>query len=252
MEGICIPAAWVQAAQKLLALEPGVKPANRGRAGVDIGAGRAKSVVVPKHGPIISPPHYRSDGDTTETAYWALDVCKETGCSDLNFDAPGVGAGVASTLSKAEGYPGIASKGINTGVPPTDRVWPDERTSQQMFGNLKAELWWLARTALQKTFWHVQHLTGVEGFVPQPLDELMALPQDNTLASQLSMVRWFRNEAGKIVIETKAQLQKRSVPSPDFADALMLSMLEPEEEDGLDGVLFDTSTFARTNPWAIS
>lgn len=252
MEGICIPAAWVQASQRLLALEPNLRPANKGVAGVDVGAGKAKSVVVPKHGPIVSAPSYRQDGDTTETAYWALEVCKETGCGDLNFDAPGVGAGVASTLSKAEGYPEIKSHPVNTGVPPTERIWPDERTSQQMFGNLKAELWWLARTAFQKTFWHVQHLLGEEGFVPQPLDELIALPADPTLASQLSMVRWFRNEAGKIVIETKLQLQKRSVPSPDFADALMLAYLEPVGERGLGDLSgMGGGDFARANPWAL-
>lgn len=252
MEGICIPAAWVQAAQKLAALEPNLKPAVRGRAGVDIGGGKAKSVVVPRHGPVVGAPHYRQGADTTETAYWALEACKETGCADLNFDAPGIGAGVASTLSKAEGYPGIVSHPVNTGLPPTDRVWPDERTSQQMFGNLKAELWWLARTAFQKTYWHVQHLLGEEGFLPQPLDELVALPADNTLATQLSMVRWFRNEAGKIVIETKAQLQKRSVPSPDFADALMLSYLEPATDDGLGDLSgMGAGDFARENPWAV-
>lgn len=252
MEGICIPAAWVQAAQKLAAMEPGLKPANKGRAGVDIGGGKAKSVVVPKHGPIVGMPRHRQGADTTETAYWALEACKETGCADLNFDAPGIGAGVASTLSKAEGYPGITSHPVNTGVPPTERVWPDERTSQQMFGNLKAELWWLARTAIQKTFWHVQHLLGEEGYLPQPLDELLALPEDATLASQLSMVRWFRNEAGKIVIESKLQLQKRSVPSPDFADALMLAFLEEAVEEGLGDLSgMGSDDFSRANPWAV-
>lgn len=252
VEGICIPAAWVQAAQKLASLEPGVRRANRGVAGVDIGGGKAKSVVVPKHGPVIGPPHYRTGADTTDTAYWALDIAKETGCADLNFDAPGIGAGVASTLSKVDPqkYPGITSYPINTGLPPSNRIWPDERASAEMFGNLKAELWWLARTAFQKTFWHVQHLLGVEGFTPQPLDELVALPTDNSMASQLSVVRWFRNEAGKIVIETKKQLQTRGIPSPDYADALVLTFIEAPD-DGTHGIVIDADTFSRANPWAI-
>lgn len=253
IEGICIPAGWVAAAQRLQRLVPDLPRPARGVAGVDIGGGRAKSVVVPKHGPIVSQPSYRQEADTTGTAYWALEVCEEEGCDTLNFDAPGVGAGVASTLRLTEKHQSVTNRiAVNTGVPPSeDRVWPDELTSKEKFGNLKAELWWLARTAFQKTYWHVLSIEDpASGHVAQPLDELVALPPDPTMASQLSMVRWFRNEAGKIVIEKKEQLQRRGVPSPDFADALILAFLEPPD-DGIPQFDLSLGFNHRPNPWRI-
>ena len=47
---------------------------------------------------------------------------------------------------------------------------------------------------------------------------------------QLSLVKWGRNERGKIVIEKKEALQRRGISSPDYADALMLSFVDPPRE----------------------
>jgi phage terminase large subunit len=47
--------------------------------------------------------------------------------------------------------------------------------------------------------------------------------ESDALASQLSLVRYFRNERGKIVIEKKTELQRRGIKSPDHADAFVLT-----------------------------
>ncbi|MCZ7607566.1 MAG: hypothetical protein M5U25_16165 [Planctomycetota bacterium] len=52
----------------------------------------------------------------------------------------------------------------------------------------------------------------------------------NALCMQLSQVRWHRTPAGKIQIETKEQLQKRGVKSPDHADALVLAFAPTAQE----------------------
>ena len=43
------------------------------------------------------------------------------------------------------------------------------------------------------------------------------------LAAQLSQVKWFHRENGKVQIETKESLAKRRIASPDYADALILT-----------------------------
>ncbi|MBX5238637.1 hypothetical protein [Rhizobium sp. NLR22b] len=229
VEGICIPALWVESAKRLKALEPRLKASAVGVLGGDVGAGKAKSVVIPRFGPIVKPPRSRGEPDTTETAHWMLDVASETGASTLNFDAPGVGAGVSSTLMKNP-KAGLKVVPVNTGLPPTDRKWPDGRTSEEMFGNLKAEVWWLSRTTLQRTHEHVLWLEG-KGGREHPLTDLMALPSgdkdSDQLCLELSLVKWGRNERGKIVIERKDELKRRGINSPDYADALMLTNVDP-------------------------
>lgn len=232
VEGVCIPAAWVESAKRVLSLEPRLKPSNAGVAGLDVGAGKAKSVTVPRKGPVVLPPQSRGDPDTTGTAYWGLEVATGNGCDALNFDAPGVGAGVSSTLMGRDADE-LTVVPVNTGTPPGDRLWPDERTSEEMFGNQKAEIWWLCRTALQRTHEHVLWIEGHENGREHPVGDLLALPSgdpdSDALCLQLSLVKWGRNERGKIVIEKKEALARRGISSPDYADALMLTFVDPPE-----------------------
>jgi phage terminase large subunit len=230
VEGICIPALWVESAKRLAKLEPRLTHSNQCKVGLDVGAGKAKSVAIGRRGPIVLPPRSRGNPDTTETAHWALEFARETSAAQLNFDAPGVGAGVSSTLMKNP-QPALKVVAVNTGMPPSDRIWPDKRTSEEMFGNLKAEVWWLARTTLQRTHEHVLFLEGKAGGVEHRVTELMALPSgdkdSDQLCLELSMVKWGKNERGKIVIETKDALKRRGISSPDYADALVLIDVDP-------------------------
>lgn len=231
VEGICIPALWVESAKRVMALEPRLKPSNAGVVGLDVGAGKAKSVAVPRKGPVVLPPLSRGSPDTTGTAYWGLETATANGCGTLNFDAPGVGAGVSSTLMNRDADDMVVVP-VNTGLPPSeDRIWPDGRTSEEMFGNLKAEIWWLCRTALQRTHEHVLFLEGKPEGKEHPVTDLLALPsgdkESDALCLQLSLVKWGRNERGKIVIEKKEALQRRGISSPDHADALMLTFVDP-------------------------
>jgi phage terminase large subunit len=121
---------------------------------------------------------------------------------------------------------------VNTGLPPSeDRIWPDGRTSEEMFGNQKAEIWWLGRTAFQRTHEHVLWLEGKVGGKEHPVSELIAMPSgdkdSDELCLQVSLVKWGRNEKGKIVIERKEALARRGIASPDYADALMLTFVDP-------------------------
>ena len=51
--------------------------------------------------------------------------------------------------------------GVNVGQPPDKRkMWPDGKTSAEKFQNLRAELWWLLRDRLEKTYEHVLALEG--------------------------------------------------------------------------------------------
>lgn len=230
VEGICIPSLWVESAKRLRRLEPRLQPSNAGVVGLDVGAGKAKSVAVPRKGPVVERPQARRDPDTTETALWGIEVAKDNGASNLNFDAPGVGAGVSSTLMRNPA-PGLVVTPINTGNPPSERRrWPDGRTSDEIFGNAKAELWWIARTALQRTHEYVLHLEGKDGGREHPLTDLIALPSgdpdSDALCLQLSLVKWERNERGKIMIEKKDALKRRGIASPDHADAFVLTFAD--------------------------
>ena len=128
---------------------------------------------------------------------------------------------------------GLSVIPVNTGLPASEkRKWPDGRASEEMFGNQKAEVWWLCRTALQRTHEYLLFLDGKPGGVKHSASDLLALPSgdpdSDALCLQLSLVKWERNEKGKIVIEQKSSLRRRGISSPDHADALVLTFVEPD------------------------
>ncbi|MDE2127915.1 MAG: hypothetical protein KGJ62_15145 [Armatimonadetes bacterium] len=215
VEGICIPAAFVRAAiemTKRLADEPVHGPA---AAGLDIAEeGKSRTVLIVRRGPMVTDVLDWGAANTTQTAWRARDEAERRGVVTLCYDATGVGAGVRGAFESAERKPAFAAVAINGGARPGNRRWPDGATSAQRFLNLRAELWWMLRSRFEAAFELVEH--GIE----HPLEELIALPHHADLAAQLSAPRWFHTETGKIRIESKLEMARRGVASPDFADAL--------------------------------
>jgi hypothetical protein len=222
-DNVVCPAAWVRTARELR-----LKGSGKRIGGGDVGGGSDLSVLVVKQGPRVEMPISWSDPDVINTGGYFAELCSKHRVELLNFDVFGIGSGVMATLKR---IPGVRANGVNVGQPPTERVWLDGKSSREKFLNLKAELWWLVRDALQKTAEHVAWMeSGGKRGRQHPLDELVSLPEDDVLCSQLSSVRWFRTPAGKIQIETKDQLQKRGVKSPDRADALVLAYAPTAQE----------------------
>jgi hypothetical protein len=56
---------------------------------------------------------------------------------------------------------------------------------------------------------------------------LGSLPDEEGLAEQLSLPGYHLNKSGKLVIESKADIQARGETSPDDADALCLTFAQP-------------------------
>jgi hypothetical protein len=109
---------------------------------------------------------------------------------EINVDALGLGAGVVDRLREL----GLPVRGINVSELPA---------MKDRYRNLRAELWYLCREWLE------------------PMDA--TLPEDDELISQLTAVRYKYASNGKLQIESKDDMEKRGIESPDLADALMLT-----------------------------
>ena len=226
--GLAIPMRWVDAARDLYRRFPEAVAGyqqRQGICGVDVGGGKAECVAIPKWGPVIGRPVTRLDPDSMKVGAWVSDVARTTRCGRVNYDAPGVGFALGSILN-AMATVQLDICAVNTGMPPTQRQWPDGRTSQEKYVNLKAELWMRAREAFNKSWLRLRFLDGDSEGIDYPDDEVIFLADDDELARQLSTPKRFQNEAGKIMLETKDQLAKRGIPSPDRADAAILAFYD--------------------------
>lgn len=244
VEGICIESRWVEASKRLRGalakLGITIPIVMQGVAGGDVGAGKAKSVLVPRFGPVVHVPTSWSDPDTIDTANRMLIAAESIkpkqeghvgGVRNLRFDATGVGHGVGSVLRRS--VSGIASHAVLVGNPASDSMWPDGKKSSEKFANIKAESWWICRERAKNSYELLLHLEDPENKEAHAHDimDCLVLPLDSdgpdamTLNSQLSLVKWLTTVGGKIIIESKDALKKREIASPDHADALMLTFV---------------------------
>jgi phage terminase large subunit len=223
LEGVCIEARWVQAAIDLCHR---IKFPEIGAiaAGFDVADGGANlNVFIPRRGAVVLGIVDWATGNTTQTAYKARDLGREWAIARLHFDCLGPGTGVHGTLSSCDNVP-FDLEPVNGGDRCTDRYWEQfgDRPSSDIFINLRAELWWLLRTRFEKTY---EHLHGIQ---EHPLEDLISIPNHGVLIGQLSQPLVLYDDTGKIKIESKKDMARRGVPSPDFADALAYAFAPPQ------------------------
>ncbi len=221
VEGTAIPAAWVRAAVNLL---PDLMGPPRGRpvAGLDVAEmGSNQSVLARRWGPRVSPLIAWGMSNTTETAHRAREAADKDGCAVVHYDVGGVGAGVRGTWDSSDVPLPFKAVAVNAGSSPTNVRWPDGKTSRERFVNLRAELWWTLRMRFEKAY------ESREKGVAHPEEEMISIPDDPELIAQLSMPLSHRAASGKIGIESKDDMRRRGMKSPDRADALCLAFHPP-------------------------
>lgn len=107
------------------------------------------------------------------------------------IDVVGVGAGVYDRI-KEQGFQAVPFSGA-------ERAYRPDK-----FQNRRAEAWWGFRVDLEN-------------------GDIDLDPEDTELISQLQSIKWWTNSSGKIQIESKEDMRKRGVKSPDLGDAAVYS-----------------------------
>lgn len=216
LEGVTIPAAWVRAAVNLAIPATGDYVA-----GWDIAAeGTNKTVLMFRSGSVVQEILDWSKMNTTQTAWRARDEVEARNCKTLNYDADGIGTTIAGTFAAGEVQLKFSLRAIQGNAPASQTtIWANGLTSYAQFGNLRAEGWWLLRRRFECAF------EFVELGIPHDADEMISIPNHAELINQLSMPLYRHNTAGKLLIESKADMKKRGIQSPDFGDACVYAFL---------------------------
>lgn len=220
LEGIMIPASWVSAAVGLELDTTGTS----WRAGLDVAdQGEDSNAFVARHGPMVQLPVTWDQTLTAQTARRAFALGRERGLDLLVYDRLGPGGAVASAAADTPSL-GFKLLPFGAGGTPTKTYYDDDPRvrADKRFANLGSEAWWRMRRAFEKTFEHV------EGIRQYPHSELISLPREaGRLISQLSSRKVEYTESGKIRAEPKKRMRARGVQSPDEADALAMSLMDP-------------------------
>lgn len=147
---------------------------------------------------------------------------------EIIYDSIGVGAGVKAEYKRLETGK-ILCTGFNAGasVFEPDEFYTQDKTNGDMFANIKAQAWWLLRDRFYKT-WRAVNFGDA-----YPADEMISLSSEiqglDYLKAELSRPRVDHDNNGKVRVESKKDMRKRGIPSPNKADALVMCFAPKED-----------------------
>lgn len=187
----------------------------------------AKAIAM-RHGSVVGTAKQWTTGELPDAIDIAFSHAYDNRIDILAYDADGLGAGVKVGLDKridgrrlkVEAYKG-GSAVDNPDDEYIDGDGYDEGiTNKDTFFNKRAQYWWYLRDRFEKTYNAIEH-----GVYSNP-DELISLSSDlehlEQLKSELVKVQRKRTNNSKIQMESKVDMKKRGVPSPNLADALVI------------------------------
>jgi hypothetical protein len=163
------------------------------RIGIDVGEGHDLSVIVKRSDTLAEILYKTKTADQMTLARELFNQVKDEKFDDLNVDAVGVGAGVASYFEEQ-----LNGNKVKWSESPT------KENSKYGYKNLKAQNFddvasWIRNGGKLKPH---------EGW------------------EELRNIRQKEDSTGKLKIKTKEEMQKEGIPSPNYADGLALSFNE--------------------------
>jgi hypothetical protein len=186
-EDVLIPPSWIEAAQRR-----DLEPSNHAVLGVDVARyGSDRTVLGLRRGGVMRVVGDYAKQATTETTGRVIAAKRDHGVDEVRVDGVGVGGGVVDQL-------------IEQGHDVVDMQAGMAAADNEHFKNARAEWWWSVRERFESGDADID-------------------PDDDELAAQLGSIRYKFTSRGQIQIESKDDTRRRGLPSPDRADAIMLT-----------------------------
>lgn len=197
-ENTLIPLAW---ALRCLENEVAVADDEPLYLGVDVARyGDDASIILPRQGLVINPWDEFHGLNTIDLGGHVLRNYDALEASGLAIDEIGVGAGVCDWIQK---HGRVRCFGVNVSNSSSDNA---------KYDRLRDELWWRVREKCMKGLYSFPSKINVDG-----------ISMGQELANELASVRYSYNINGGVKVESKKDMKKRGVASPNIADGLCLT-----------------------------
>lgn len=222
-----IKPSWIAAAvdaHKLL----GFEPIGEKRVGFDVAdEGEDSNAITLRHGSVAIDVCEWNKGDVIESSNKVNLYAEQNHADEIIYDSIGVGAGVKAQLGRIAK---VNIQGFNAGgaVLMPESEYMAGKKNKDMFSNIKAQAWWNVRDRFYKT-WRCVEARKKDPNCPieYSLDELISLsssiPKLEYLKAELSRPWVDYDGNGRVKVESKKDMKKRGIPSPNMADSLIMA-----------------------------
>lgn len=205
-----IPTAWVEAAQARWKRPDKLAPMDS--LGVDVArGGRDRTLMARRHGmwfdlPLVYPGTATPDGPTLA----GLSIAARRDDAVIHIDVIGVGSSPYDFLNDARQQV--------VGVNVAESALGTDKSGRLRFKNLRSELWWRMREALDPT-----NNTGI------------ALPPDRELLADLCAPTW-ELSGSTIYVASREQIIERIGRSPDYGSAYVLALIDTPKRASIEAL----------------
>ena len=157
--------------------------------------------------------------------------------SHIIYDCIGVGATAGAKFGELNDIRRLYLKYSKFNA--SSAVWQPEAmynrtqvSNRDMFANLKAQSWWLLADRFRNTY---NAIKRGQKFSPDELISISAdCPHLEKIIDELVAPKQQRTADGKFKVESKDDMKKRGIPSPNLADALVMSQAPSADYSLLD------------------
>ena len=195
-------------------------------AGCDIGVTGDKTIITYRSGNKVLKIEQIQSGEIPQTAMLIHQACLENGVDTLVIDSDGVGRGAFGILRDID-PPYTIDKFHGNGKVTDEYVDIWEAQAKDVYYNRRSQAWHKIARLIRNSY---EYLEGMKQCVP---DDMIILNDHQELAMQLSHpVTTYKGS--KLLIESKQDMKKRGIKSPDIADSLVLAFANEGSADWID------------------
>lgn len=238
-DAVIIKRSWINSAidaHKKLNIEPtGIR-----KVGYDVAdSGDDKNATCNRHGILIWDTQQWGGGEDQ-----LMESCQRTYATArkdkaiIVYDSVGVGAGCGSKFSELNASQGLTLEyhAFNAGgkVVDPDREYEHGVLNKNHFSNIKAQAWWLVADRFRRTYDAIHKGAGVDPSNIVSIDS--GCSNLEQLITELSSPKRSYDGAGRVKVETKEDMAKRGLPSPNLADAFIMCFAPRETDPFKDGI----------------
>lgn len=163
------------------------------------------------------------EDELRESAMRVKHTAERAGASHIGYDSIGVGAGTGSHLNAAGWHRHFKFNAGGKVSDPKKKYGDTRINNEDFFASLKAQTWWLTADRFRNTFLAV---TKGRQF---PVDQMISLSSEcdakllDKLIDELSTPMRDFDNSGKVKVESKKDLAKRDIVSPNIADSFIIA-----------------------------
>lgn len=165
------------------------------------------------------------EDELDKSALRVRNTAKIHGARFIGYDSIGVGAGTGAHLRSAK-WPANRTFKFNAGagvLDPDKKYAMSKMTNKEMFANLKAQSWWHVADMFRNTYNAVNkgYTYDVNDMIS--IDSTIGKKLVDQLVEELSTPHRDIDNSGRVKVESKKDLAKRNIASPNVADSFIIA-----------------------------